>query len=398
VRIVFLTHFSLNSVEWKSNKIIIESATESMAKYSKTIKNLEIDDIELIKLDKFESFANVYFVLYTSKIPTSFLDQLNKYDRNFESRLVIPIFGNLTSRFSHWPRIFDKLKNHKIHFLFSSQSSLEQGRKILGRIKSSLCFYPLSSNYTKSEKWIKSKEVIKFCYVGRCNTAKGFFQTLKAFRKACSLDNNIKLYIAGEFDRWCYQLHGMTDDENKYFEFCFKYKKILGDKIIFLDYLSQKELKNLLRQCHGFISPSTFHDEDFGIACAQALSQGCIPLLTDWGGYKYYNKHFNTYELKISKTSENIPKMNINELVKGIVQFSFDQKLAGSNSEIAKAKFSGNEFVLNIMNVCKEDNFLSFLGPSKLYELYLEKRKADLAIFQNGKNTDLYFELYSSYY
>jgi len=64
--------------------------------------------------------------------------------------------------------------------------------------------------------------------------------------------------------------------------------KSLRGRIRILGNLDRNELSGLYCAADSFISFSLYHDEDFGMAPAEALATGLPALLSDWGGYSSF--------------------------------------------------------------------------------------------------------------
>jgi glycosyltransferase involved in cell wall biosynthesis len=122
-------------------------------------------------------------------------------------------------------------------------------------------------------------------YGGRVSLQKNVEPLLEIWRRFRSVAH-AKLVIAGTFDDLGAPLTGIREPLNgsfQRFESC-----LAGSGAIYAGALSRDEMAGLYNAADAYLSLSAHHDEDFGLAPAEALCSGAAVLLSDWGGYSSF--------------------------------------------------------------------------------------------------------------
>ncbi|MCC6278510.1 MAG: glycosyltransferase family 4 protein [Oligoflexia bacterium] len=190
------------------------------------------------------------------------------------------------------------------------------------------------------------REEFVFAYAGRISVQKNVLLLIKEFLKIRVKHNNVRLLIAGEFDQILSAHFGFRHNNGIYFELINEFLDSLSSElkasIIFLGHLNRRDLTRVYKETDCFVSLSTFHDEDFGMAPAEALCQGVPAILTNWAGYSGFRgpgvrfvevrpsplgAFINTLDLQnhfqaVLKNRENP------QLLRGLIRSHFEQKFS----------------------------------------------------------------------
>ncbi len=126
--------------------------------------------------------------------------------------------------------------------------------------------------YQKERKIDKSKEEIRFLFVGALDKAHNFkgidvliYALDNLFRKRAELRERLKVYVVGKGDLLEYYKN-------------LSQKMELADNIEFLGFVSDDFLKELYTMCDAFVFPSVNRAEAFGIAVLEAMAGG-LPVI-----------------------------------------------------------------------------------------------------------------------
>lgn len=123
-------------------------------------------------------------------------------------------------------------------------------------------------------------------YAGRVSEQKGILELLKVFIEAETLIPG-HLLIAGPLEPhpfWQYQDHAKDSFSSTFL----KLLTLAPHRVTWIKSLEHEELSNFYSALDFFVSPSFFHDEDFGLAVSEAKSCGRKCILSAWGGHLRY--------------------------------------------------------------------------------------------------------------
>jgi glycosyltransferase involved in cell wall biosynthesis len=130
-------------------------------------------------------------------------------------------------------------------------------------------------------------------YTGRMTYQKNVLRLLSEFRRFAARDRRRTfLFLAGFFDDAAGPFNHLETIPGMFFQqfqaLVEKMPNRTARRLRFLGHLNAKELNALYNAADAFASLSTFHDEDFGMAPAEALMTGTPAMLTDWAGYSSF--------------------------------------------------------------------------------------------------------------
>lgn len=246
-------------------------------------------------------------------LPPLFLSQLQIYlkTRDFP-QILIHVYGDFTYFSKEWVKFLSAAKDLNIHFLVASDA---QARLLRYFLPSSAvvnrCFFPLDGNdYYFDEKLrkdcrkkfkIKDDEKV-YIYTGRISLQKNVDCLLKEFISLCKQhpEARNKLWIVGGFDDSGAEIFGVRTYEgylySKFQGILDKLPENIRSRITIFGQQSKTNVVELLCGADVFCSLSLFHDDDFGMAPAEALATGLPSYLTAWGGYSSFVSPDNSWD------------------------------------------------------------------------------------------------------
>lgn len=92
------------------------------------------------------------------------------------------------------------------------------------------------------------------------------------------------------------------------------------ERIKWLGSAPQEEMSAFYSGIDLFVSPSSFHDEDFGLTASEARMCGVKCLLTAWGGYHRFAEDSQVALIGLHETPLGF-KVNQEELISGLKEF-----------------------------------------------------------------------------
>lgn len=129
-------------------------------------------------------------------------------------------------------------------------------------------------------------------YAGRISSQKNVLFTLQVVSEYLASHPDVLFILAGSDDNFGTPIFGEFEARGS---MALAFRKSLEnlphgvkERVRFVHNLDQERLRLLLNSSDLFISLSTYHNEDFGMAPLEALATGCPAVITDWGGYKDY--------------------------------------------------------------------------------------------------------------
>lgn len=242
-----------------------------------TLKNKSIKNLVFID----HSFSFLSILIYLKEIHFELLKNIN---------INIHVFGDYSIN-AYKLYSFKAFEGLKLRWI---AASIKQKILVQSTLKAekSVEYYPF---LVDSDVYHYRKLKIKnyYVYTGRISTQKNVILLCEYFSRYCRekrLKSKLKIY--GRFDDigvpfFDYKpVEGFSVSE-------FTYKILDNPKVSpFIEYcgfVNENELSNVLSQSLGYISLSTYHDEDFGMSVAESLCSGTPCLLTDWAGYSSFN-------------------------------------------------------------------------------------------------------------
>ncbi|MBN1251023.1 MAG: glycosyltransferase family 4 protein [Bacteroidales bacterium] len=346
--------------KWFTYKIWIKALSESGFEVSfisrfKNTEHIENKGVNcyLYKdtLSPILKFYRIPFSFYRSikkynKADIYILDNINDYlkhyffsRRKFDSKIfVIYHSENANSKFP----ILQKIALSKIDkFLFSAKGqetkwikkNIIKLKQIDYVLESSSTFVYHERNIARNETKLEGNPI--FIWVGNLIKAKGYISVLEAFKVFFRKHPNAKLYM----------IYRLNQDEEKVKAIINK-SIILSENVILLGAKSHYDLEMYYNSADFYISGS--YREGSGYAAIEAMSCGCIPILTNIPSFNLLTRNGQIGSLwtagksteLISALEQNIEK-NIEQESKKVLKY-FEKNL------------SPNAIAKNILRIYKE--------------------------------------------
>jgi len=197
--------------------------------------------------------------------------------RIFVGRSVkIIILHRAEKPFSKWKKYLQKLADKCVNaYLFASaefgKDWIEKGiiddqKKVFEGMQSSSSFYPKNRNDAKLATGVLGNPV--FLWVGRLNANKDPVTVVKAFIQFLSFRPMAKLYMIFQSSELLKAIHSLIEHDAKAIE-----------SIVLVGPVNHEQMLNWYNSSDFIISSS--HYEGSGIAVCEAMSCGCVPIVTD---------------------------------------------------------------------------------------------------------------------
>lgn len=253
-------------------------------------------------------------------LPPVFLTQLKIYLKNSEfPQIFIHVYGDFTYFSKEWTKFLSTAEELRIHFITASDAQKRLMQYFLpSHATVDKCIFPLESNdyyYDESlrEKCRKlhnvAEDEIVYIYTGRISLQKNVDSLLNEFISLSKKhpEKKCRLWIVGGFDDSGAEVFGVKTFEGYLYS---KFQRILErtpeairNRITFFGQRPKKELHELLCGADAFCSLSLFHDDDFGMAPAEALATGLPAYLTAWGGYSSFRSPDEKWDCELLDVS-----------------------------------------------------------------------------------------------
>lgn len=242
-------------------------------------------------------------------------------------KLIVHLFGDFVIDCKEWENSKKALSCWPIHFFTASEKQKKIVESFFQSSESIVTVIPFPvdekmfnrDNFFNDRKNIREKYGIKkddkvLLYTGRISYQKNIEMLVKIFNSIIPLfDNTLHLWIAGPWDDIIMPYFGKNGICGSFYShFSSTLKKIKGSNINFVGQFESVELVKLYNAADLFVSLSTYNDEDYGIAPAEALLCGLPVFLSNWGGYSSFKDYSDDVTLVPVHFLETRPNIDIN--------------------------------------------------------------------------------------
>ena len=180
-------------------------------------------------------------------------------------------------------RSIQKIASHTVDaFLFNSVESgmqwvqngnIDSPKKIFELPEVSSLFYPLEKSLALEKTKVSGSPV--FLWVGRLNQNKDPKTVLSAFIKFCKYEPGARLYFIYQTEELLPELKSMVEEFNQ------------KENIIFIGKIRHHQLLYWFNSADFFLSASYY--EGSGTALCEAMSCGCVPILSNIPSFRSIN-------------------------------------------------------------------------------------------------------------
>ncbi len=215
--------------------------------------------------------------------------------------LYFHLYGDFTFYLRAWLALGPLLMNNDVSWICASDRQAELVRRLLANAPQSVskCPFPVDPSGFTFDPALRDRARAELgfapddrvlIYAGRFSVQKNSLRLLReAARFIRTAPYRAQLLLAGGFDDIGAPFFGVQHPQWNYFQRWNRLWKSLPEKIRGrmrqLGRVDSSKLRELYHASDCYFSLSLHHDEDFGMAPAEALSCGSSAVLTDWGGY-----------------------------------------------------------------------------------------------------------------
>lgn len=374
----------------------------------------EISDGELLREITKLKKQNIQELIFIDHYPslTRFFLALDCVWKTTLPRVTIHAFGDFAPHCQEYLKIEDILKRLPLKIIAPStkaQKFLEHhldpsGASPLHKIPfaiSSKNFLANESLRIEARKQYKiSSEEKLIVYSGRISSQKNVLFTLKVVAEYLGEHPEASFILAGSDDNFGTSIFGEFEARGS---MALAFRKALADlpadinqRVHFVQKLETPALERLLNAADLFISLSTYHNEDFGMAPLEALSSGCPAVLTDWGGYRdYQSADCSLVKVQLSDKGLEIAASDVLEKIHYHLQKPYNAQARVECSQRYQNAF--NEIQISLLiNSHKEISHGRFAGFSAFAKSYFWLNHGQAKL--EAKKDTFYESLYRSYF
>jgi glycosyltransferase involved in cell wall biosynthesis len=378
---------------WHSLNVIEENIAQAFSRSHLPVEFFETDTIltidQIKKLKQLVCDSSVFLFFLSDKIDHC---QVVQQCLDIGSlTYLIPVYGNMTIETERWEQLNKILDGEKVILLAASERSTEQ-IKILTHSSTTINTLPYPIEVKCPLTPMIKDDVIRIVYAGRITTGKNILQLLEVFSKAVGFKTNLELHIAGDFHDRGHQFHGYGVPYQQLKNSFYTYIDESDSKIFYHDQLSQEDLYKLYSRMDIFCSPSTYHDEDFGVSAAQAGLMGLDLMLSDWGGHASFPK---AKLIPVSVDDLNIPQIDKEALFK--IFLKVVKTPLKIDNPLLRDYLSYKTFIRSMTDIL-ETPVCAYKGASAVYnEFGQAMKKAPPFFSETPGSRKLYLDIYQSY-
>lgn len=394
----FFTKFD-KQTNWTSTNKILNSILQEKHQLRLYFNLFDIDNLpENINLKSRNHNSQIHIFIYSPFLDQPAFKNIRDLFKEFKNTIFyLPIFGNLIASYNRWTDILNIFTGLNTHLLCASEAAISQAKALIElNIPIHLVKYPIENVYINQDYTKKDTKTINFLYAGRITHSKGIIETILAFQNSLKEKSNIRLTICGYFSDWALPAHKVFQSEESLKRDLFDLIKDYSDSIILKGNLNSEEFSEELRKSHCLISPSHFHDEDFGTTVAQALCTYTDCILSDWGGYKDFIKEFDLKHFKVRRDCIT-PHIKLKDIYDSIISYQYNEEAQLKKSKFAKELLSAKNFISSLRNITLERQTIYSLPPLK----NLNWNKVSFLSENIGftfKDEQIYLKVYEGFY
>ncbi len=373
--------YAFRSSEWKSCISITDNIKSSYSLLKHEIQYFDYDhlkgELHLETLaDELSAFKPDRIIFIDHRpTPKQLLERLLK--RKIDVPLIIHLYGDFSVYCNDWIEQEAILKNFKVQFITASQSQHKFVSQFFNKNNNQVkkvSFAVDQKAYQHEEQelhqFYKTHELnpqsMNFIYAGRITKQKNVTKLATLFKQEILPKNPMaNLIIAGDIDDQGSPFHGeyLAAGTTQ-----LQLESSLGPNIKWIGSLSSQELATAYNACDCFISLSTFHDEDFGMAPLEAAATGLPLILTGWGGYHDFIKEAANSK-KIEVIYENgFYRYNEKQVIHSILEHSKPTKEDKKyQSKVILEKFSLEKIASEFEEILKDKKLDYFVGFNRSF-------------------------------
>jgi glycosyltransferase involved in cell wall biosynthesis len=334
------------------------------------------------------------------------------------------VYGDFSFFTPEWVDLLQLIKNVKVKFVVGSFAQKKLVDNFLGPKKNNMVdVVPFPASIHKTPVSLKNRissrrrfgieeDDFVLIYAGRISQEKNsslLVEFISNFvERNPSVGAKIKVLFAGGFEDSNHYFLNQYFSEDGFLrlwqDWFQKFPLSIREKFKFLGFLKKRELSRFYAAGDLFVSLSTFHDEDFGLAPAEALAAGCPAVLTAWGGYSTLaadGRSVGLVPVRLSKKGLEIDYIQFEKHLLSFYKKRQSQKIRRHVAEQFEKNF-GKEIILQAYRRIHGAHFEVFTGSKKNLYLHAAKskrmREGRGRVFSSYSTNDiLYRKIYRAY-
>ncbi|HEX7675441.1 MAG TPA: glycosyltransferase family 4 protein [Bdellovibrio sp.] len=313
------------------------------------------------------------------------------------------IYGDFTFYAPEWWVLSHLLKKCKAQYLCASERQIKLVQQLI-KVPSdtiSLCPFPVDTSYYHFAPTYRSEGRSKFkinddefvvLYTGRLSMQKNVeLAVQETFAFFAKKKKKIKFLLAGNFDDMGAPFFGIYPQKGHQFQKIENLRMNIPEEqgeVHWIGSLNSEDLRLAYNAADLFISLSLYHDEDFGMSPAEAISCGLPCVLSDWGGYSGFAKHSDKVHLVQAKIESKGFYFKKTDLQKALAHAFYDYSKKERESSLPHVQrgMSINAVAENAISKLWNNDFAASKGPTAL----LKKLAARVHDFRQHKKDYLY--------
>jgi glycosyltransferase involved in cell wall biosynthesis len=244
---------------------------------------------------KINSFSPDFVVFLASlPVPIEPLETLSKMDFKKRPAYVFHIYGDFTVLTHRWIQAQSFLRQRNVLWLAASPAQQLLLQNFLGS-GSDLRYLPFpvdDSVFQPPTHEISRGKDFKIFYTGRFSRQKNSLQLLIWLTEYMSHRPDVTLELAGDFHDFGAPFWGIYDPPGwtykHWSEVVESIPASVRSRIRHHGMLDANEVSRLAQRSDCYVSLSTHHDEDFGMAPLEAIFCGSRAILSGWGGFSSF--------------------------------------------------------------------------------------------------------------
>lgn len=379
------------------------------------------DDIDKSKEELLAAQCNKVVFLDHRPHPITLLKELGKSTIDSFKEVVVHVYGDFTLTFKEWS-LFDRVMNgSKVKLICASDKEVDLVKNVSIQedtlfkcpfpVKDEEFYYDQSKKAEIRKEYNLSENDIVFLYVGRLSKQKRNLETIRTFldlRASGELDSSYKFLVAGGFDLLGQPYFDERQLIGEYFRRIMQVIECYSDdvrkSVQLIGSIKNSELIDYYNACDFFLSMSTYHDEDYGMAVAESLCSGLPAIITDWAGYSSFHlkdESKATHMIDV-KLAPKIAEVNFEKLSQMLLNSKSHLLNSRVREEISKV-YHQNFTITAAAKILKEihdSEHIVFEGFSdvlhRLAFISLFKKTPFMNEFDKTYNK-FYYEIYKSY-
>ncbi len=329
--------------------------------------------------------------------------------------LYFHVYGDFTLGSSSWLQCWSILSETPCIFFGASKRQQNFMKRLFLNSENTGYFpFPVDGSIFKfdpkiREEWRKKLGVgindKVLIYSGRISLQKNVDLLLQKAAKVMQEDPAIRLWITGSIDDMDSPLFGWPHPLGSYDTRISRELAGLNPsvrkRIWRMGAVSHDSLRSLYNAADGFMSFSLYHDEDYGMAAAEALLSGLPLCLTRWGGYSQFVQNQLDGVLVpvgIARNGLRIDKNNLFDAIRRIAAFSTEKK-----ERRIRAKNGAERFGLEASARTLRELHQAFAPPlagfTRLFSQLAFLFSGNTIAYPGGPgSTQIYEDVYSAYF